>query len=210
MIAAGPGGAAWPVVLAATRVEARAVRRVLPDARLVLAGVRLSRLRGPLPGQVVLCGVAGSVRSDVPTGTVLVPERVLTPSGRVLECDAGLVAALVAGARALGLEPDLRPLVTLPGLVTGGERRAWAARGCAGADMETGLVEGVPVATVRVVLDTPDRELSPAWGRPWTALWQPRAWTELPWLAREAPRCAHLAATVLRAALQGGKTRGPR
>ncbi|HKF77579.1 MAG TPA: hypothetical protein VKF59_15675, partial [Candidatus Dormibacteraeota bacterium] len=70
-------------------------------------------------------------------------------------------------------------------------------------DMETGLVEGVPVATVRVVLDTPDRELSPAWARPWTALWQPRAWTELPWLAREGPRCARLAAAVLAAALEG-------
>jgi hypothetical protein len=67
--------------------------------------------------------------------------------------------------------------------------------------METGLLGADRVASVRVVLDTPDRELDPAWGRPLTALWHPAAWLQLPWLAAEGPRCARLAAQVLAAAL---------
>jgi hypothetical protein len=191
------------VVIAASRLEARAARAALPRVPVVLAGVGLSRLRHPpeLAGAAITCGLAGSVRADVPTGTVLVPSRVLTPAGTVLRCDPGLVAALLAGARALGLEPDLRPLATVPALVTGAAREEWAARGCAGVDMETGLVRAEAVAAVRVVLDTPARELSSAWSRPIGALLRPSAWADLPWLARHGPRCARLAAAVLAAAL---------
>jgi hypothetical protein len=32
-------------------------------------------------------------------------------------------------------------------------------------------------------------------------LWHPAAWSQLPWLASEAPRCARLAAEVLATAL---------
>src|SRR2546429_5554522 len=60
--------------------------------------------------------------------------------------------------------------------------------------METGLVLADRVATVRVVLDTPDRELAAAWTRPGRALRSPAAWRELPWLAREGPPCARPAA----------------
>ena len=79
----------------------------------------------------------------------------------------------------------------------GAERRRWAVRGAVAADMETGLLDAARLATVRVVLDTPDRELGAAWLRPATALLPPAAWRQLPWLAREAPRCARLAAAVL-------------
>lgn len=191
-------------VLAALRIEAAAVRRALPTARVVRTGLALSRLAGAgLEGPVVTCGLAGSLRSDVPTGTVLVPSIVLRPGGGTLTCDPALVAALVAGAQRLGLAADCRPMVTSHALVVGEDRRAWAERGCVGADMETGLLAGDRVASVRVVLDTPERELSGAWGRPLTALWRPRAWAEAPWLAREAPRCARLAAEVLAAGLSG-------
>jgi 4-hydroxy-3-methylbut-2-enyl diphosphate reductase len=193
-----------PTVLAATRIEARAVRRALPGARVVRVGVALSRpATDALDGPIVTCGLAGSLRSDVPTGTVLIPSVVLRPGGGTLVCDSALVAALTAGARRLGLTPDCRPLVTSRTLVVGRERQAWAERGCAAADMETGLLHAARLATVRVALDTPERELSGAWQRPATALWRPRAWTELAWLAREGPRCARLAAEVLAAALSG-------
>jgi hypothetical protein len=191
-------------VVAATALEARAVRRAAPRARVVRSGVALSRLPRDgrrLAGAVITCGVAGSVRADVPTGTVLVPRRVLRPDGGVLECDPALVEALAAAARRLGHEPALGPMVTMATLVVGAERRAWAARGCVGADMETGLLTDGPVASVRVVLDTPERELHPAWRRPVTVLWHPPAWAQLPWLMVEAPRCARLAAEVLAAAL---------
>jgi hypothetical protein len=196
-----------PLVVAATGLEARAVRRALPGVPVVLTGMSLSRLRSPAwQGRaVVACGLAGAVRPGVPTGTVLVPRLVIGPGERELACDEALVEALASAARRLGHEPELGPMATAPGLVAGAAARAeWAARGCVGVDMETGLLEAARVATVRVVLDTPERELHPAWARPATALLRPAAWRELPWLAIEGARCARLAAEVLAAALSGG------
>jgi 4-hydroxy-3-methylbut-2-en-1-yl diphosphate reductase len=192
------------VVVAPTGLEARAARRALPGVRVVRSGVSLRRLPhagASLTGTLVTCGVAGSLRPGVPTGTVLVPRHVLRPDGRLLECDAALVAALAAAARRLGHEPELGTMATTPTLVLGAERAAWAERGCVGADMETGLLGGGRVASIRVVLDTPERELDPAWGRPLTVLWHPAAWAQLPWLAAQGPRCARLAAEVLAAAV---------
>jgi 4-hydroxy-3-methylbut-2-enyl diphosphate reductase len=199
--------AAWPLIVAATAPEARAVRRVLPSAEVIQSGMSLADLpreRWPRTGAVVTVGVAGALRAGLPTGTVVVPTRVLRPSGAVVECDPALVEALGAAARCLGHEPDLGTMATTPGLVVGAERAEWAARGCASADMETGLLEADRIASVRVVLDTPERELHLAWRRPITVLWHPAAWPQLPWLAVEAPRCARLAAEVLAEALSPG------
>lgn len=151
------------------------------------------------------CGVAGSLRRGLPTGTVLVPARVLRPEGGVLECDHALVSALAAGARRLGHEPEMGMMATTPTLTVGAQRAAWADRGCLAADMETGLLGVERVASVRVVLDTPERDLHPAWGRPLSALWHPAAWRQVLWLAVEGPRCARLAAEVLAAALTGAE-----
>ncbi|HZU19044.1 MAG TPA: hypothetical protein VFD01_20900 [Candidatus Dormibacteraeota bacterium] len=207
-----------PTVVAATRVEARAARRALGEAAEVLeAGVALSRIRlgdAALPpagllvppstweGVVVTCGVAGALR-PLPAGTVLVPERVGRSDGSTLACDPELVAALVAAAHRLGLAPERGPLLTADHLVVGEERRRWAERGYVAVDMETGLVPARRLAAVRVVLDGPDRELDPAWHR---ARWppaRPSALRQLPWLAREGPRCARRAAAVLAEALVG-------
>ncbi|HXM56509.1 MAG TPA: hypothetical protein VOB72_14030 [Candidatus Dormibacteraeota bacterium] len=196
--------AARPLIVAATASEARAVRRALPGVEVVQSGVALAALpfeRRPSAGVVVTVGVAGGLRAGLPTGTVVVPTCVLRPSGAVLACDPDLVELLAAAARRLGHEPELGMMATTPDLVVGPERAAWAARGCASADMETGLLDAERVASVRVVLDTPDRELHPAWARPITVLWHPAAWPQLPWLAAEAPRCARLAAEVLAEAL---------
>jgi hypothetical protein len=196
-------------VVAATRLEARAVRRalhrvlhrVLADARVLRAGVALSRLRAPLEGAVVTCGLAGAVRPGVPAGTVLVPSSVLRADGSLLACDPELTAVLASAALSLGLPLEQAPLASGAELIVGEARRRWADRGCAAADMETGLLTAERVAAVRVVLDTPERELAAAWRRPMRALLSPAAWRELPWLAGEAPRCARRAAAVLAAAL---------
>ncbi|HEY7199632.1 MAG TPA: hypothetical protein VIC57_05445 [Candidatus Dormibacteraeota bacterium] len=196
-----------PLVVAATAIEARAVRRARPGARLVRSGMALSRLdpagRRP-PGPVITCGVAGGLVLGLPTGAVLVPSRVLRPDGEMVACDPALVEALAAAARRLGHEPELGPMATAPELVVGAERAVWAARGCVGVDMETGFLDAARLASVRVVLDTPERELHPAWRRAVTALWRPAALAQLPWLLVETPRCARLAAAVLAEALLSG------
>jgi 4-hydroxy-3-methylbut-2-enyl diphosphate reductase len=192
------------IVVAPTGLEARAARRAMPGVRVLRTGVSLSLLphgAASLAGTLVTCGVAGALVPGVPTGAVLVPLRVLRPDGRLLECDPGLVSALAAAARRLGHEPDLGTMATTRDLAVGAGRAALAARGCVGADMETGLLAAERVASIRVVLDTPERELHPSWGRPLTVLWHPAAWPQLPWLAAEGPRCARLAAEILAEAL---------
>src|SRR5215472_2247052 len=102
-------------VVAPTGLEARVARRALPGVRVVCSGVSLRRLPhsgASLTGTLVTCGVAGALRAGLPTGTVLVPRRVLRPDGRLLECDAALVSALAAAARRLGHEPELATMAT--------------------------------------------------------------------------------------------------
>jgi len=196
-------GAELVTVIAATRLEAWAVRRAVRGARIVRAGVGLTRLRPQEVGQlVVTCGLAGGVRPGLATGSVVVPTRVLRPGGGWLACDPSLVESLVAAARRLGMEPDQGPLGTAPALVHGAARASWASRGCVAVDMETGLLTAPRVATVRVVLDTPERDLSEEWRRPAQVLAHPAVWGEAVWLCREAPRCARRAAAVLAEALR--------
>ena len=192
-------------ILAPTFLEYWAVRRTLPRASATRAGVRLARWRGAREGSsVVVCGLAGALAGGIPPGTVLVPECVGLPDGKVMRCDATMVRALVAAARTLHLQPDTGPLLTAPSLVVGAERQVWAQRNFVAADMETGLLAGrdLRVATVRVVLDSPDRGLSQKWLRPAEAMLRPRLWGELFWLCRAAPMYALLAARVLRTGLE--------
>jgi hypothetical protein len=184
-------------IVTAVALEANAVRRELPNATVVEGGIALAKLREPLRGTVVVCGVAGGLRGDLPTGTVLVPRRVRRPDGSELECDAELVAAFAASARRLGVEPILDPLLTAATIVNGAARLQWAERGYAGVDMETGLIQASRVAAVRVVLDTPQHELSTDWVIPLRAMLKPWNWLQALWLAREAPRAARLAARVV-------------
>jgi hypothetical protein len=189
-------------VAAATGLEARAVRRAAPDVRVVETGVSLSRLNGAELGDtVVSCGIAGALQPWVRSGSIVVPDRVLRPDGEMLECDEALVHRLDAAARRLGLVPVRGASVTTTTLLSGPERAQWAQRGYQTADMETGLIRAKRVACIRVVLDTPDREISDAWLRPWTILFRPDAWGQVGWVAREAPRYARLAAAVLAEAL---------
>lgn len=183
-------------IVAATSVEARAVRTAAPaHARVVESGIALSK-HGQFDGLVISCGLAGGLRADLPTRTVLIPSRVGRPDGTQIVCDAQAVRALTQAAEQLGYRPVHDPLVTAQTLVHGSERAVWAKRGYAGVDMETGLLLAPRIACVRVVLDTPVREISPAWLRPLSALLQPSAWRDLPFLLREGPRCSAMAAAV--------------
>jgi hypothetical protein len=184
-------------VIAATELEVAALRRELRQVRIVKTGVGLANVREPLGKLVVSCGLAGGLRDDLPTGTVLIPRAVRRPDGGMLQCDPQLVKAFAEGARALGIEPVFDPMVTASAIVNAGERADWAARGYAGVDMETGRLDVSRVAAVRVVLDTPRRELSRDWERPALAMLKPWNWPQAVWLAREAPRAARIAARVV-------------
>jgi hypothetical protein len=187
------------VIVAATSVECKPLRRALPEARIVLTGVGLANLREDLGDTVLSCGLAGGLRKDLPTGTLLLPRKVRRPGGGTLQCDEALVEALAIGARTLGVEPVFDPLLTAESIVNGAARTYWARQGYAGVDMETGRLTASRVAAVRVILDTPESEISADWAVPWRALLKPANWPQARWLAREAPRAAALAAAVVAA-----------
>ncbi len=184
-------------IVGATALEANAIRRERPNAAVVEGGIALAKLREPVRGTVIVCGVAGGLRRDLPTGTLLIPRRVRRPDGSELECDPELVDALGASARRLGIEPIFDALLTAGTIVNGAARHDWAARGYAAVDMETGLIRASRIAAVRVVLDTPQHELSTDWVNPMRAMFKPSNWPQAVWLARTAPRAARLAARVV-------------
>ena len=96
-------------------------------------------------------------------GTIVVAERVLSADGTVIADlpSAGMIAAELRG---IGLPAVVGPVVSTPGLVHGQAARAELARtGAVAVDTETGyaLAPGwdIPTAVIRVVADTPEREL---------------------------------------------------
>lgn len=193
-----------PCILAPTFLEYVAARFVLSGATVVHAGVRLSRFYAP-PGEraFVVCGLAGALGAASSPGTVVIPDQVGLPDGRIIECDADLTGALRVAAQSLHLPIECGRLLTSPELVTGPDREFWARRGFVAADMETGLLggRGLRVATVRVLLDTPSRDISPEWIRPTRSIASPSLWLQLLWLAWSAPRHAVRAASVVQEAL---------
>jgi hypothetical protein len=187
-------------VVTATSVETRAARKALPDnVRVVQCGVGANR--APDFGDVAIsCGLAGGLRPDLPTGTVAIPQSVRRPDGTTLICDRALSDLLRAAARSLGHNPIDAPLLTSTTLVHGNERTKWAAD-YAAVDMETGLISAPRIACVRVILDTPKREISAAWLNPARAFLSPAAWRDLPFLALHGQPCASLAAQIIAAAI---------
>jgi hypothetical protein len=193
-------------VVVAMGVEARPLRRRAAGLRLVRAGIGLATLdRALLTTDVVFSvGLAGGLAPDLASGTVVIPAQVAREDGTLITCDATWCTALVTASRRLGYPTVTLPLLSADGLVTGAGRALWAGRGFAAVDMETALLAGmVPrVAAVRVVMDTPAREISPAWERPARAVLDPRNWREGAWIARAAPRYSTRAARVVASAIE--------
>jgi hypothetical protein len=184
-------------------LEWRAVRRRCPQLRVVEAGIALSKFPpGAIRGCAISFGLAGGLKRDVPTGTLLIPSFVRAPSGQTIACNVSMIGALRDAARRLGFSWIEQPILTSATLVTGSDRPRWAERGFAAVDMESGLLN-VPMAVLRIVLDTPRNELSPDWVDPARAALRPRNWSQMFWLAYEAPRCADRAAQVLATAMKG-------
>lgn len=191
-------------ILAPTFLEYWAVRYMRPHAHVSWTGVQLAHWKGVCQdSRIVVCGLAGALAPGLPPGTVLIPEQVGLADGRIMRCDPALVQALVAAAHTLHFQPDSRPLLTAQTLIVGNERHDWSQRGFVAADMETGLLtgRGLRVATIRVVLDSPEQNISQDWRRPTRAVLQPSLWRELSWLCHVAPRYALRAAHILKVGL---------
>jgi len=185
-------------IVAATSLEAAAVRRAAPGLHVIESGIALSRLDvREYSDAVVTCGLAGGLQDGLITGSIVIPDAVSTPDGKLIACDPLLSNALMTAARTLGHTPHRGSLLTTSEIVNRSARTAWAQRGYVAADMETGFVRAGRIAAVRVILDTPLHELDEAWLKPVTVLWRPWLWPQAMWLMHEAPRCARLASEVV-------------
>jgi len=187
------------------------VRRRVPGMRVVCGGVALERLQhgwgeAHVITRVALSvGLAGALDPALEPGTVVVPSIVAAADGSEVAADRAWTAVLLAASRRLNLPTAGGTMVTTGEIVTGAARATWASRGYLAADMESAAIAGLApsFAVVRVVLDTPSREISPLWTQPLRAAVRPRLWAQGVWLMRAAPRFALRAADVLAEALRG-------
>ena len=142
---------------------------------------------------------------DQSPGTVVIPSVVADERGTTHACDPAVVAALERAAHYLRLPVAGGSLVSTAGMVTGPSRELWAERGHVAVDMESAAAaeSAQRFGVLRVILDTPTRELSGAWATPARAIRQPSNWGEAIWLGLHAPRYALRVGAVLEAAFLG-------
>ena len=156
------------LAIAPLRIERSAVRRSLPNALVLRSGMGAAHARATAlvaagaPGDAVaVIGFCGAVRRDLLPGDLVVASEVRGPEG-VTACSSG---PLVAALAALGIAGvHVGPVASVDHLVRGAERELLAQQGVLAVDMESAWLApaaaGRPFAVVRVVVDTPERELT--------------------------------------------------
>jgi 4-hydroxy-3-methylbut-2-enyl diphosphate reductase len=159
------------VVFAPLRLEARAVRRAAPGVEVLRSGagpIRAARAAAAVaeagrPSAVAVAGVAGGLVPGLSPGTIVVADRVMSEDGTTVATlpAAGMLAAELVEH---GLPAVAGGVVSTPRLVRGSDARAALARtGAVAVDTETAYILAagwpVPTAVIRVIVDTPEREL---------------------------------------------------
>jgi 4-hydroxy-3-methylbut-2-enyl diphosphate reductase len=109
---------------------------------------------------VAVAGFCGALEPGLRPGTVVVASEIRGPDGiRPLPSGGILVAALTR----MGVPARLGPILSVDHIVKGAERAALAGTGAIAVDMESAWMapaaNGHPLAVLRVVVDTADRDL---------------------------------------------------
>ncbi len=154
-------------VLAPLSIEALALRCGLREARVIRtgAGPRRSqsaarRLAGSPDSALAVAGVCGGVDPELQPGDVIVASEL--QGGKGTHKLTG-PEALVDAIRALGTAARLGPIRSEDHIARGAEREQLRASGAIAVDMESRwLAEAAgdrPFAVLRVIVDTPHREL---------------------------------------------------
>jgi 4-hydroxy-3-methylbut-2-enyl diphosphate reductase len=156
------------LVLAPLAIEARAIRSGAPGLRVhrVGMGARRAARSGERLGDdqaavVLIAGFCGAVGADLAPGDVVLGTGVRGGAAGVVRCaDPSILAGVL---RRGGLRVHLGPIFSSPRLVTGRSRKALEADGVLAVDMESAWLaeafEDRPVVVLRVVVDSPGREL---------------------------------------------------
>ncbi|QEC50397.1 4-hydroxy-3-methylbut-2-enyl diphosphate reductase [Baekduia soli] len=159
------------LILAPMGIEAEAARRGAPWAQVKRFGVgpKRARLAAALAheandGPVVIAGVCGALDPRLRAGDVILASELRGPTGTVPCTDPAILAGVL---RRAGLTVHVGPIASSQRLVMRDRRRALHRSGALAVDMESSWLAaeaaGTALVTMRVVLDTPDRELH----RPW-------------------------------------------
>lgn len=162
------------LVTAPLLVEALAIRSAAPRLRVRSTGMGPERARAAVPvlsahpaRAMLVLGFGGGLRPDSRLCEVVVAEQVValdehgSPSGEPIRCRGtdGLADALSNW----GLEVRRGLVASVDRIVTGEARERMLACGALAVDMESAWIaaaaRGRPFAVVRVLSDTPDREL---------------------------------------------------
>lgn len=185
----------------AMSVEAWGVRRRATGIQVVEVGIGGSAAPGDA-SIVISAGLCGGLLPDQAPGSVVIATGISDETGATHACDPVVAARLVRAARSLGFPVITGSLISTGAMVTGSGRGDWARRGHVAVDMESAAAASTAprFGTVRVVLDTPRHELSPAWVNPGRAIRNPANWGEALWLAIHTPRYALRVGAVLEAA----------
>ncbi|HUZ68383.1 MAG TPA: hypothetical protein VMU65_01605 [Candidatus Saccharimonadales bacterium] len=185
----------------AMSIEAWGVRRRARGISITQVGIGGSAAPGDA-SIVISAGLCGGLLTDQAPGTVVIATTVSDETGATHDCDPTVAARLERAARSLGYPVVIGSLVSTSALVTGSGRGDWAGRGHVAVDMESAAAAATAprFGTVRVILDTPRHELSPAWVNPGRAIRNPANWREALWLAIHTPRFALRVGAVLEAA----------
>jgi 4-hydroxy-3-methylbut-2-enyl diphosphate reductase len=155
------------LVLTPLTVEWQAVRKALPGVEVVRTGMGPERSKRAArratdrrADAVAVAGVCGALVDSLRPGDVVVASEVRGPDGHAVPCSSG---PLVAALRTVGVEASVGPIASWPSLAARTEREALAAAGAIAVDMESAWLApaaaGRPLSVLRVVVDTPSREL---------------------------------------------------
>ncbi len=155
------------LVIAPLRIERAAVRRGLAEALVLRSGMGAARARSTahaaarIPADALaVAGFCGAVAGGLRAGDIVVASEVRGPAGVTACATRPLLVALAT----LGIERvRVGPIASVDHVVRGAERGVLAGQGALAVDMESAWLApaamGRPFAVLRVVLDTPAREL---------------------------------------------------
>ena len=161
------------LILAPLTIEASAARRGAPWAQVERFGMGPKRARRAaalthrtMPGPVLIAGVCGALDPTLKAGDVVLASELRGPTGITPCTDTSILAGVL---RRAGLTVHVGPIASSQRLVQRERRRALHRSGAIAVDMESAWLapeaKGHPLVTLRVVVDTAERELT----RPWHA-----------------------------------------
>ena len=158
------------LVLAPLALEAAAIGRSRPSVRVMRTGMgplraaHAAERAAAIPARAMaVAGLCGALDPGLRPGDLVVATEIIGPNRRVPCAGTG---PLVAALRTVGIDATLGPIASADHVISGSEREDLRRAGAVAVDMESSWLASAagdrPLAVVRVVVDTPGREL----GRP--------------------------------------------